>query len=61
MDKHLIGLFSGGVYAAMHEILQNSYVEAGLKGLIGGATGYAGTYLVGWMAKKLKSKNTKKP
>ncbi|WP_317899431.1 hypothetical protein [Aurantibacillus circumpalustris] len=49
--------FLSGWYATFLHFLGSSYVEAAIKGLIGGLTGYLGTVLMTWIIKKVKTKN----
>jgi hypothetical protein len=49
-----IAVGAGAITATGAGILDNPFVQSGIKGLVGGIMGYLGKVAITWMIKKLK-------
>lgn len=57
MQKHDATTFASGAITAMHDFIGHGYAEAALKGIIGGAFGYAGKLIVTSIYTYFKNRN----
>ena len=53
MDKNKAPAFVGGFIFSTSPFFGSTYVETGIKGLIGGVFGLLGKLLISWIFKKL--------